>query len=278
MTTESSQGETPSDFPPETMAHVAVDLVILTIRDGQLCLPLVRRGIPPFVGQLALPGGFILPDEAPSAAARRELEEETGLRELAGHLEQLATYGDPGRDPRGRVFAIAYLALVPGLPTLRAGGDAAGAEWRSVDEIVELGDTPESLAFDHYRILIDGIERARSKLEYTPLGAAFCPEEFTVAQLRHVYEAVWGETLDPRNFHRKVTGTGGFVTPTGRTTTLEGGRPAQLYRAGNARVLYPPLMRPQRTHHEWLHNNTEESRIDFGQFRADLDRVIDPYL
>ena len=101
----------------------------------------------------------------------------------------------------------------------------------------------EKLAFDHDRILADGLERARAKLEYTPLATAFCPAEFTVGQLRRVYEIVWGTTLDPRNFHRKVTGTPGFLAPTDRTTEGERGRQAQLYRRGDAAVLYPPMLR-----------------------------------
>ena len=105
---------------------------------------------------------------------------------------------------------------------------------------------PHQLAFDHDRILADGVERARAKLEYTPLATAFCPPEFTVAQLREVYEAVWGRRLDPRNFHRKVTGTPGFVDPTGRSTTGDRGRPAQLFRRGPAALLHPPMLRPRR--------------------------------
>ena len=100
------------------------------------------------------------------------------------------------------------------------------------------------LAFDHAQILRDGVERARAKLEYSPLGAAFCPPEFTVAQLRAVYEAVWGLPLDPRNFHRKVTRTPGFLHPTGHTTTVDGGRPAQLFTRGDLDVLNPPISRP----------------------------------
>ena len=100
------------------------------------------------------------------------------------------------------------------------------------------------LAFDHGQILADGLERARAKLEYTPLAAAFCPPEFTIAQLRGVYETVWGTSLDPRNFHRKVTGTPGFVIPACGETAGARGRPAQLYRKGPAATLYPPLLRP----------------------------------
>lgn len=214
---------------------VTVDLVVLTVRDGELCALLVRRGIEPHLGRWALPGGFVHADEDLAAAARRELAEETGLSEPGGHLEQLASYGAPDRDPRGRVVTVAYLALLPDLPAPLAGSDAAAAEWRPADR--------RGLAFDHDRILADGVERARSKLEYTPLAAAFCPPEFTVAALRQVYEAVWGESIDPRNFHRKATTTPGFAVPTGRSTEGEPGRPAKLYRRGDATLLNPPLLR-----------------------------------
>lgn len=219
---------------------IAVDLVLLTIRQSQLQVLLIRRGIPPFEGRWALPGGFVLPDEDLEQAARRELREETGLDPASAHLEQLATYGAPDRDPRGRVVAVAYLALLPDLPTPVAGSDAAGAAWRPCDEL-----TPGELAFDHDRILADGLERARAKLEYTPLATAFCPPEFTIADLREVYEKVWRVTIDPRNFHRKVTGAEGFVEPLGRSVARDRGRPAQLFRRGPATLLYPPLLRPR---------------------------------
>jgi hypothetical protein len=134
---------------------------------------------------------------------------------------------------------VAYLALMPDLPAPSAGSDAAHAAWRPVDEV-----NARNLAFDHDRILADGLERARAKLEYAPLATAFCAPEFSIAELRTVYETVWSANLDPRNFHRKVTTTEGFVAPTGRSTTGERGRPAQLYRRGSAKVLYPPLLRP----------------------------------
>ena len=227
------------DHSPPTAA-VAVDLVVLTVREGRLWALTVRRGVPPYAGRWALPGGFVLPREGLLEAATRELAEETGLDGMGVHLEQLATYGDPGRDPRGRVVSVAYLALAPDLPSPQAGTDAAAARWSPVDDLLR---SPRKLAFDHQRILGDGVERARAKLEYTPLAASFCPPEFTVAELRRVYEAVWGAALDPRNFHRKVTGTEGFVTSTGRTTTRDGGLPAQPYRKGPAATLYPPLLR-----------------------------------
>ena len=227
----------PARHPP---VAVTVDLVVLTIRDDALNVLLVRRGIDPFVGQWALPGGFVRADEDLATAARRELDEETGLRGTRLHLEQLGSYGAPQRDPRMRVITVAYLCLTPDPATPAAGGDAASAAWTSVEA---LGAT--RLAFDHQRILHDGLQRARAKLEYTPVATSFCPPEFTVADLRRVYEIVWDTTLDARNFHRKVTSTTGFVEATEERTTREGGRPATLYRAGSADVLYPPLMQPR---------------------------------
>jgi len=219
---------------------VTVDLVVLTIRDDRLQALTVRRGEEPYAGQWALPGGFVRPDEDLRAAAVRELHEETGLTADRVHLEQLASYGDPDRDPRMRTVTVAHVALAADLPTPTAGTDAADAAWQPVDSLV---DRRGSLAFDHTTILRDGVERARAKLEYTPLAAAFCPPEFTVSELRRVYEVVWGVAVDPRNFHRKVTKTAGFLEPTGDTTTRDGGRPAQLYRLGGTTHLHPPLLR-----------------------------------
>ncbi|WP_411107450.1 NUDIX hydrolase [Streptomyces sp. cmx-4-9] len=243
----------PSAYPPFA---VTVDLVVLTVRRHALCALVVRRGEQPFQGRWALPGGFVREDEDLAGAAARELSEETGLCAhdpavpgggTGAHLEQLATYGDPKRDPRMRVVSVAHLVLAPDLPAPRAGGDANSARWAPVDELLAADGAANAagLAFDHERILADGVERARSKIEYSSLATAFCPSEFTVGELRRVYEAVWGVALDPRNFHRKVTGTPGFLVPAGGTTTRQGGRPAQLFRAGGATLLNPPMLRPE---------------------------------
>ena len=231
----------PGDYPA---VAVTVDVVALTIRGGVLHVLLVERAQHPFRGRHALPGGFVR-DEPLEVAARRELAEETGLR--AGsrlldriHLEQLRSYGDPGRDPRMRVVSVAHLAFAPELPDPRAGGDAAAAVWVPVAEAT-------GLAFDHDTLLADGLERARSKLEYTPLATAFVPAEFTIAELRAVYAAVWGEDLHAGNFHRKVLSVPGFVEGTGRTAERageRGGPRPKLYRAGDATLLHPPLLRP----------------------------------
>jgi 8-oxo-dGTP diphosphatase len=215
---------------------VTVDLVVLTVREHQLCALAWWRDRPPYAESWSLPGGFIQLDEDLPVAAQRLMAERAGLADVRVHLEQLATYGYPDRDPRQRVVSVAYLGLAPDLPA----STRAQVMWRPVTDLTGKG----RIAFDHRRILLDGVERARAKLEYSPLAAAFCPPEFTVAELRHVYEIVWGNPLDPRNFHRKVTGAEGFLVPTGRTTTRDGGRPARLYRRGDAESLHPPMMRP----------------------------------
>lgn len=221
--------------------RLTVDLVILTVRDAELQVLLVERGNEPFRGCLALPGGFLRKEEDIDAAARRELMEETALDASTFHLEQVAVFGAPGRDPRGRVVTVAYLAIAPDLPNPVAGSDAAGARWAPVDAVL---DGRDRLAFDHREILATAVERARVMLEQTTAATAFCPQPFTIGDLRTVYEVVWGMPLDPRNFNRKVTGTDGFVVPTGERRAQETGRPAALYRRGPAITLYPPMLRP----------------------------------
>lgn len=178
----------------------------------------------------------MLPDEGLHAAAVRELQEETAVVGLGAHIEQLGTWGDPGRDPRGRVISVAHLALIPSPGEAVGGTDAAQARWLPVDEV-------PSLAFDHDVILAAGVERARAKLEYSPLAMSFVPHPFTVNELRAVYEAIWGRPLDPRNFHRKLTGTPELLVPTDERTTRGGGRPAMLYRPGPATLLHPAILR-----------------------------------
>ncbi|MEO5874259.1 MAG: NUDIX domain-containing protein [Streptosporangiaceae bacterium] len=233
---------------------VTVDVVALTIRDGVLNALLIQRGQPPYAGHWALPGGFVRAadgeEDLPDAAAR-ELAEETGLTAgLLGrvHLEQLGTYGKPDRDPRMRIISVAHLAFGPELPDPQAGSDAAQAGWTPVAQLQAPGAT-RKLAFDHARILADGLERARAKLEYTPLATAFTGEEFTIPELRAVYESVWDEELHAGNFHRKVLSVPGFVESTGETTERggrRGGPRAKLYRAGDARLLHPAILRPSR--------------------------------
>ncbi|CAL9549299.1 NUDIX hydrolase [Streptomyces sp. enrichment culture] len=226
--------------PPPVL--LTVDLVILTLREQRLCVLLVERGEDPFQGMQALPGGFLNhAGEEILDAAHRELSEETALGAGSVHLEQLGTYGDAGRDPRGRVVSVAHLAIAPGLPEPVAGTDAKDAAWVPAESVLS-GEI--EMAFDHHQILTDGIERARTKLEFSSLATAFCGELFTIAELQQVYEAVWGTALDTRNFYRKVQGVKGFIIPAGAGRRTTGGRPARLYRAGPKTVLSPPLTRP----------------------------------
>jgi 8-oxo-dGTP diphosphatase len=237
-------GYDPTAFAP---VAVTVDIVALTIRDDTLQVLLVERAEPPYAGRLALPGGFVRTGETLDQSALRELAEETGLRAGRGplrrlHLEQLGSYGDPGRDPRMRVISVAYLAFGPAMPDPTAGGDAAAAAWVPIT-----GAT--GLAFDHDTILAAGLDRARSKLEYTPLATAFAGPEFTIAEIRAIYETVWGVELHAGNFHRKISSVPGFIIDTGTVTERGGGRGgprAHLYRAGTARLLHPALLRPEQ--------------------------------
>ncbi|MEV6827942.1 NUDIX domain-containing protein [Amycolatopsis sp. NPDC051102] len=226
--------------PPPVL--LAVDLVIFTLRESVLHVLLVERGIAPFQGMPALPGGFLATGtEDIITAAHRELREEANLDATQLHLEQLGTYGTPGRDPRGRVVSVAYLAIAPRLPEPLAGTDAAQAAWTPVTDILS-GRT--RLAFDHEKILGDGLERARAKLEHTALATAFCAPTFTINDLQKVYEAVWGVELDPRNFYRKVQAVDDFIIPSGAERRAGRGRPARLFRSGTRTTLFPPLVRP----------------------------------
>jgi 8-oxo-dGTP diphosphatase len=219
---------------------VTVDLAIFTVRQDALQVLLITRGKEPFRGQAALPGGYVKDGETLDEAAVRELGEETGIDGRRLHLEQLRTYGDPERDPRGRVITVAYLALGPDLPAPLAGSDAQAAHWVPVHTALA---SHTELAFDHTGILREALEKARWQLEYTTVATAFCPDPFSVGDLRGIYEAVWGISLDPSNFRRKVTRAGHFIEPTGHRRASAIGRPAALYRRGSDRLLYPPLLR-----------------------------------
>ena len=229
-----------SEYPP---FYVTCDLVVLSVREAALNVLLVTRGGEPYAGRPALPGGFVEVDEGLEDAAYRELSEEAGIGRGDVILEQLATYGAPDRDPRFRVVTVAWLALGAGLPEPTAGSDAADARWVPVDDA--LGRRAR-LAFDHRAILRDAVERARLKLEDTGYAAALCGDTFTVADLHAVYEAVWGIELDRANFHRKVTGVPGFLTPTGEVREGGRGRPARVYRGDPRVTLSPPILRGDR--------------------------------
>jgi 8-oxo-dGTP diphosphatase len=215
-----------SDYP---IFYVTVDVVMFAIADGSLHVLVVERGEEPT--GWALPGGFVDPDEDLRDAAARELAEETGVRPGDLPLEQLATYGAPDRDTRylrppahARVVSVAWLSVLPELVQPAAGSDAADAVWRPVAEVQKDG-----LAFDHDLILGDAVARLQAKLHYTPVATAFLAGEFSLAELREVYEVVWGRELDPGNFQRKVRVADRIVEPTGRLRSTGRGRPAELF-------------------------------------------------
>ena len=209
---------------------VAVDLVILTILDSQLRVLLIRRGEPPFQGERALPGGFLRTEPEPGEdlheAALRELTEETNLPRGSVYLEQLGAFGAAHRDPRTRVISVAWFALVrPTLaPFVKAGGDAAGVEWVTVDEV-------QGLAFDHDDILACAVKRVRQDLDRRPLAFELVPETFTITELRHVFEVVQGRSEDRGNFRRRflrMEAEGLLEQAPGQRFT--GRRPARVYR------------------------------------------------
>lgn len=223
---------------------LAADLCIFTIHNNQLSLLLIERGGHPEKGKWALPGGFVNINENVDEAAARELEEETGIAVEEGYLEQLRTYAYPGRDPRGFIASVAYVAFIPKMATPTAGDDAAQARFWAVDDILS-GEV--QLAFNHREIVEDGLERVRAKLEYAPLAPLFLEDdEFTISELRRVYELVWGKRLNASNFRRKVQSVEGFLIAVDgkRVSKLEGGRTADLYRAGDIPMIYPPLRQP----------------------------------
>jgi 8-oxo-dGTP diphosphatase len=200
---------------------LTVDVVIFTLREDRLHVLLIRRAENPYEGMWALPGGFVKIDESLDEAAYRELGEETGLREA--YLEQLYTYGDPQRDPRGRVVTVSYFALIPAdAPLLAvACSEISEAGWFPAEEIPHL-------AFDHAEIIAYALRRLRYKLEYTAAGFELLPGEFTLSEIQRTYEMILGEKLDKRNFRRRIL-EAGIIEATNQMRTGEG-RPARLYR------------------------------------------------
>lgn len=197
---------------------VTADVVMFTLRDNDLHVLLVKRKYEPFANQWAIPGGFVHLDESLDEAARRELEEETGVRDV--YLEQLYTFGAVNRDPRGRVITIAYFALVPST-AVQGGSDASEARWCPVRKLPKL-------AFDHRDILRYALKRLRYKLEYSAVGFQLLPKTFTLTELQQAYEIILDEPLDKRNFRRKIQ-EANVIEEAGVRREGEG-RPARLYR------------------------------------------------
>jgi 8-oxo-dGTP diphosphatase len=200
---------------------LTVDCVVFGLDEGELKVMLIQRALPPFEGKWALPGGFVHLDETLDEAARRELEEETGLRKV--FLEQLYTFGAVERDPRERVVSVAYFALVKlSEHQVRAATDARAAAWFGVN------DSP-SLAFDHLEILQRALERLRTKVRYEPIGFELLPKKFTLSQLQRLYEQVLERDLDKRNFRKRVLGMD-LLIETDEVEQDVAHRAARLYR------------------------------------------------
>jgi 8-oxo-dGTP diphosphatase len=199
---------------------VTVDLVIFTIAEHDLKVLLIRRAQKPFKNKWALPGGFVEMDEALEKAAARELEEEVGVSDI--YLEQLYTFGDPKRDPRGRVISVAYFALVDvSRQNIRAADDAAEAQWHSVFK-------PPKLAFDHHKILDYAVWRLRNKIEWTTVGYELLPKKFTLSELQRVYEVILQKPVDKRNFRKRILAQG-EIRELNETRSDGAHRPARLY-------------------------------------------------
>lgn len=202
---------------------VTVDLVIFTIADDDLKVLLIRRGAEPYKDCWALPGGFVEIDESLEDAAARELREEAGVTSV--YLEQLYTFGDPERDPRGRVISVSYFALVDAdRQRIRAATDAIEARWFSVFD----PENSRKLAFDHKKILDYAVWRLRNKIEWTTVGYELLPRKFTLSELQRVYEIILQKPVDKRNFRKKVLAQG-MIRELSETRKDGAHRPARLY-------------------------------------------------
>ena len=200
---------------------VTVDVVVFTLRDGQLKLLLIKRAGEPFRGKWALPGGFVGLDEGLDAAAARELEEETGVSKV--YLEQLYTFGRVDRDPRERVITVAYYALIPSDKLeIRAATDAEAVGWFGMDELPKL-------AFDHKDIVAQAHERLVAKLDYSTIAFAFMPHRFTLSELQGVYETILQQEMDKRNFRKWILALE-QIEETDEERRDGQHRPARLYR------------------------------------------------
>jgi 8-oxo-dGTP diphosphatase len=200
---------------------LTVDCVVFGFDEDELKVLLIQRGLEPFKGRWALPGGFVRVEETLDHAARRELAEETGLQNV--FLEQLYTFGTVNRDPRERVVSVAYFALVKlSDHRAKAATDAANAGWFPISKVPKL-------AFDHADILATALTRLKGKVRYEPIGFELLPPKFTLSQLQHIYEAVLETDLDKRNFRKKVLAFG-LLVPLKEKQMAGRHRPAQLFR------------------------------------------------
>ncbi len=200
---------------------VAVDIVVFTVKNGELYVLLIKRKHPPYQLQLAIPGGFVLNNENLEEAAMRELVEETGVDDI--FIKKLTAYGDVNRDPRGRVVSVVFLALIDSEKfRLHASSDALQAQWINVEEV-------KKLAFDHNKILEDALAELKFEVQTTNIAAQLLPEKFALSEMQRVYEILLEKTLDKRNFRKRIHSLG-ILAPL-RETKMDGAhRPAKLYK------------------------------------------------
>jgi 8-oxo-dGTP diphosphatase len=217
---------------------VAVDILIFSIIDNALQILLIKRKFAPFADMWAIPGGFVREQESLENAARRELAEETGLTDVGMFLEQLFTFGEPKRDPRGRVISISYYALIPAskIGVLKAKTDASQTCWMPVNGLPDL-------AFDHEKIIKYALERLRYKMEYTNVSYALLDDEFTLTDLQKIYEVVFAKSFDKRNFRKKILSLG-ILEPTGKTLVRGVHRPAKTYVFINRKLFITEILEP----------------------------------
>jgi len=209
---------------------LAADIVVFAFLENKLKVLLVRRRFEPGVGQWAIPGGFVREEESLEAAALRELQEETGLKQ-SSYLEQLYTFGEVKRDPRARVISVSYIHLInhPEKLNLKASDDAAEVKWFDINSLPAL-----SFGKAHRDILEYAWQRLKWKLEYSNVALSMLPEKFTLTELQRLYEAVYHKKIDKRNFRKKILAID-FVEPID-AVKQEMGRPAQLYKAATSKM------------------------------------------
>jgi 8-oxo-dGTP diphosphatase len=208
---------------------VTVDILLFTIVDKKLKILLIKRNISPFQGMWAVPGGFVKDTESLDRAALRELQEETGVKDI--FIEQLYTFGDPQRDPRQRVVTVAYYALISSenLSLKHSDYEANQIDWFPVERLPEM-------AFDHRDIIKSGVERIKNKLGYSNVAFGLLPDKFRLTDLQNLYEIILNKPLDKRNFRKKILSLD-IIEPTGERVVIGRHRPAQLYRFKNRQLV-----------------------------------------
>lgn len=228
----------PYDLDKKFRPLLAVDILIFSIIENELQILLVKRKFAPFANDWAIPGGFVREKESLENAARRELSEETGLKDVDMFLEQLFTFGEPNRDPRGRVISVSYYALIPSskIGKLQATTDASQTCWMPVYSLPEL-------AFDHATIIKYALERLRYKMEYTNVSYSLLDDEFTLTDLQKIYEIVFAKSFDKRNFRKKILSLG-ILIPTGKTVVRGVHRPAKTYKFVNRKLFVAEILEP----------------------------------